>query len=254
MSDEDIDSTPSTTSTPAATSGTSTGSGYMNALAQGMQTMGAELSNTPQSGQGKTAPAGISSAINNIGGLSASNGGSASMPSTQMPSMELTMPTPQAPAQKSSSGGGMMGMPSGMSGMMGGGGGGSSAGADAGAADAGADAGAADAAADAFSDKRAKKNIKEVGKDKVDEFLDSITPKSYDFKNPADGKHVAAGMMAQDLQKSQLGSDTVKETTRGKMVDTKKLSMMMAPVFAAKIKSLEDKLDQALSNRFKKAK
>lgn len=74
----------------------------------------------------------------------------------------------------------------------------------------------------AASDEKLKKNI-EDDDGEVQEFLDSLESKKFDYLEPkkegrAEGKRF--GVMAQDLEKSDMGKSLVKETKEGKMVDT----------------------------------
>lgn len=77
-------------------------------------------------------------------------------------------------------------------------------------------------AAMAGSDERGKKNVKNGAKD-VDSFLNALAAKNYEYKDAskpgtAPGKRV--GIMAQDLEQSDMGKTLVKNTPQGKMVDT----------------------------------
>lgn len=74
----------------------------------------------------------------------------------------------------------------------------------------------------AFSDERLKDDVEDFD---ASEFLDSLTPHKYNYKNPKHGEGKHAGVMAQDLEKSEIGSGMVTDTPEGKMVDTKKASM-----------------------------
>lgn len=72
------------------------------------------------------------------------------------------------------------------------------------------------------SDKNVKKNISS-GDDKIQSFLDALQAKQFDYKDPSmpdtrEGRQV--GIMAQDLEKSSLGSTLVRDTPTGKVVDT----------------------------------
>jgi hypothetical protein len=71
-----------------------------------------------------------------------------------------------------------------------------------------------------MSDKNNKKDIKSEGA-KVDKFLEKLKSYSYEYKEPeaegaSPGKKV--GVLAQDLEKSEMGKNMVKETEGGKMV------------------------------------
>lgn len=70
----------------------------------------------------------------------------------------------------------------------------------------------------AASDKSKKKVVDEDFD--ASEFLDSITPAKYRYKDPEKfGKGVHASPMAQDLEKSEIGKSMVMDTPEGKMVD-----------------------------------
>ncbi len=72
------------------------------------------------------------------------------------------------------------------------------------------------------SDKRAKKDIKNSSAD-VQKFLDALSAKKYKYKDenaPGAGHGEQYGIMAQDLEKSQMGKSFVKELNGVKTVDT----------------------------------
>ena len=75
--------------------------------------------------------------------------------------------------------------------------------------------------------------------------------KSFDYKDSRDGSHTEGGLLAQDLQKSKIGSSVVVRTPKGLAVDTAKLSPIMASIMSQKMRMLEDKIDRALAKRFK---
>lgn len=102
-----------------------------------------------------------------------------------------------------------------------------------------------------MSDKNLKKNIKNVAEKDIDEFINSLVAKSFDYKDEQDGTHTEAGVMAQDLQKSKLGANTVVETPRGLGVDVKKLAPMLAAIMSQKVQMMDEKLEEALKNKFK---
>ena len=71
------------------------------------------------------------------------------------------------------------------------------------------------------SDRRAKKKIKPA-KTKVQDFLDSLKAYSYQYKKPDSlgARHgEMLGVMAQDLEKTTLGKQFVRDTPHGKLVD-----------------------------------
>ena len=77
----------------------------------------------------------------------------------------------------------------------------------------------------AMSDKNLKKNIKSA-RDKdllspkeIDGFLDSLYAHQYNYKDGKHGKGKQVGVMAQDLEKTQLGKQMVEDTTEGKRVN-----------------------------------
>ena len=73
----------------------------------------------------------------------------------------------------------------------------------------------------AASDIRMKTNIAD-GSDEVESFLDALNSYSYEYKDEnAPGADAGAfvGVMAQDLEKTAMGSSFVKDTPEGKMVD-----------------------------------
>ena len=83
-------------------------------------------------------------------------------------------------------------------------------------------------AAFAMSDKKAKKNVRDAKSDEFKDMLDKIKPKKYDYKEGGTGAISDTdytGVMAQDLEKSDLGRDMVMDTPEGKMVDKEKMLM-----------------------------
>ena len=81
------------------------------------------------------------------------------------------------------------------------------------------------AGASMFSDRNLKKNIKSArNKDllspkEIDGFLDSLYAHQYNYKNAKHGKGKQVGVMAQDLEKTQLGKQMVEDTAKGKRVN-----------------------------------
>ena len=86
-----------------------------------------------------------------------------------------------------------------------------------------------------MSDKNAKKNIRSA-KDKdllepeqIDGFLDSLFAKQYNYKSKKHGEGKQGGIMAQDLEKTQLGKQMVENTPEGKRANFGKgLGLVMA--------------------------
>lgn len=96
-----------------------------------------------------------------------------------------------------------------------------------------------------FSDERAKKSIKHKGNsgNEIEEFVNNIQPYEYQYKNPAHGTGQKMGIMAQDLEKSDVGRTLVDQAPDGtKMVDTNKaIGAILAAVadINKKVKKLE---------------
>lgn len=112
----------------------------------------------------------------------------------------------------------------------------------------GALGGIAAVGAAALSDESMKKNIKPADEGKLKDFIDKLKAYQYEYKDEKHGEGEHSSVMAQDLEKSDLGSTAVVETPEGKMVDYGKL---MAPMLAHQ-KVLSDKvsdLEMALKAR-----
>ena len=84
-----------------------------------------------------------------------------------------------------------------------------------------------------LSDERAKKNV-ESGDPAIQDFLNALNPHKYDYKKDTafdlpEGKHVS--VMAQELEKTPLGAQMVKEVEGAKFVDYGQgLAVMLASV------------------------
>ena len=87
----------------------------------------------------------------------------------------------------------------------------------------------------AFSDRKTKKNIRSA-KDKdmlspkeIDGFLGSLYAYQYNYKDGNHGEGKQVGVMAQDLEKTQLGRQMVEETPDGKQINAAKgIGLVMA--------------------------
>jgi hypothetical protein len=87
----------------------------------------------------------------------------------------------------------------------------------------------------AMSDRGLKKNVRSA-KDKdllssveIDGFLGTLSPKQYNYKDKNHGEGKQVGIMAQDLEKTQLGKQMVENTPEGKQVNFGKgLGLVMA--------------------------
>jgi len=92
-----------------------------------------------------------------------------------------------------------------------------------------------------MSDKNVKKDVKPDSK-KIDKFLDAMKSYSFEYKegtpNTSSGKK--AGVMAQDLEKSEIGKSLVKETGAGKAID-------MQSAFSA-VMSAQARLNERLNS------
>lgn len=84
-----------------------------------------------------------------------------------------------------------------------------------------------------ISDKTKKKDVADVPANDLEEFMASLDPKSFKYKDPnqpgaSGGDNV--GVMAQDVEKTPIGKTAVTDTPDGKAIDIKKL---MGVVLAA---------------------
>jgi hypothetical protein len=68
------------------------------------------------------------------------------------------------------------------------------------------------------SDENAKKNVRSGAED-IQSFLDAIAAHKYEYKDKSNGEGERVSPMAQELEKSKMGSDMVIDTPDGKMVD-----------------------------------
>lgn len=73
-----------------------------------------------------------------------------------------------------------------------------------------------------FSDERLKKDVSD-GSNDVNDFLEALEAKSYEYKNPSHGKGPRTGVMAQDVEKGgPIGEQLVQESPEGKQIDMSK--------------------------------
>ncbi len=92
-----------------------------------------------------------------------------------------------------------------------------------------------------FSDKNMKTNVSELKEFDVNEFLNNITGYKYNYKDQERyGEGPQTGVMAQDLEKSKMGSEMVDDTPEGKSIDIGKLSTGLA----ASVSELHERLKQ----------
>ena len=78
-----------------------------------------------------------------------------------------------------------------------------------------------------MSDERCKEQIEDFN---ASDFLDSLTPHKYQYKDKQHGEGQKAGVMAQDLEKSDVGAGMVMDTPDGKMIDG---SQALGPILAS---------------------
>lgn len=85
----------------------------------------------------------------------------------------------------------------------------------------------------AISDEGMKEDIRSDSPGDVDKFLSALKLSSYRYKNPQNGEGERHGIMAQDLEKSDIGRSVVKIRPDGvKTVDTQALTLALAGVVA----------------------
>jgi hypothetical protein len=95
-----------------------------------------------------------------------------------------------------------------------------------------------------ISDEDLKTDIDYDPKD-VQKFMDRLKPAAYDYKDevkdsPLASKNRELGVMAQDLEKSKLGKESVEDTEGGKVVDYDNLEPKMLASIAALNKRLKE--------------
>ncbi len=96
-----------------------------------------------------------------------------------------------------------------------------------------AGAGAALGFAGLPSDRNMKEDISPSSDAKIEEMLDELSAYDYKYKDQDRYKEgPQTGIMAQDLEKSELGSEFVEDTPEGKMVDYGKMSGTLAAALA----------------------
>lgn len=99
------------------------------------------------------------------------------------------------------------------------------------------------------SDERLKENVSDAGP-AIDRMLSSLAAKSYDYKEPeVDGGGRRTGVMAQDLEKSDLGERLVMDTARGKYVNYERA----LPLLLASAARLSERLDSFENSKTRKA-
>jgi hypothetical protein len=95
--------------------------------------------------------------------------------------------------------------------------------------------GTAISAAAMMSDERCKEEIEDFD---ASDFLDSLTGHKYKYKDKKHGVGQKAGVMAQDLEKTEIGASLVENTPEGKMVKYGEA----APVILAALAELNDRV------------
>jgi hypothetical protein len=97
-----------------------------------------------------------------------------------------------------------------------------------------------------FSDERVKEDISYDDRE-MEDFLNSLEPASYNYKpevqnSPLASKERQIGVMAQDLEKSKMGNESVRDTSAGKIVNYDEMGPKMLAAIAylnKKIKRFE---------------
>ncbi len=100
------------------------------------------------------------------------------------------------------------------------------------------------------SDINLKKDISLSG-DRLTDFLNKLDAYDYDYKDEKHGKGRQTSVIAQDLEKSDIGKKAVIETDEGKMVDYSKLLPELLAAAAQTHKKVT-KLEEALLAKKKK--
>ena len=88
-----------------------------------------------------------------------------------------------------------------------------------------------------FSDERLKKQAEPISEMDIDDFMAALGPKKFRYKEEDESEPKHLGVMAQDLEDSELGEEIVNDTDDGKMLDTQNL---LGAILAA-IKRLDNK-------------
>lgn len=80
-----------------------------------------------------------------------------------------------------------------------------------------------------MSDENAKKDIKDENPKKLMLVMDKIEPKSFKYKDEEHGEGEQHGLLAQDLEKSDIGKNLVEDTDEGKKIDiAKSVGLLLA--------------------------
>lgn len=87
-----------------------------------------------------------------------------------------------------------------------------------------------------YSDEEKKENVKDIDDLDIDDFLQSLKPKSYDFKE-GEGKPGRIGVIAQEIEETPIGGQIVEDSESGKMLDVENL----LGAIVASLSRLEDK-------------
>ena len=78
-------------------------------------------------------------------------------------------------------------------------------------------------AAAMFSDENVKEKISKLSDSDIDEFLESLAPKKFKYKDPSMGEGKRVGILAQDIENTKVGKNVVKESDEGKQLDINNL-------------------------------
>jgi hypothetical protein len=108
----------------------------------------------------------------------------------------------------------------------------------------------------ALSDKNEKKQIDVPSEEKLSKFIDALKAYEYEYKNPdepgaGEGRYISP--MAQDMEKSEIGSQMVEDTPDGKIVNYGKAGGVMLAT-AAMLNDRMGELEQAFAGMSKRKK
>jgi len=92
----------------------------------------------------------------------------------------------------------------------------------------------------AFSDENLKENIEPTPKTDIKAFVDSLDFKKYDYKDKEMGEGKQFGMIAQDLEKTEVGKSMVEDTPKGKAVNYAKSQAVTLGILKDLTERMED--------------
>lgn len=104
----------------------------------------------------------------------------------------------------------------------------------------------------AASDENIKKDIKDADEDKISSFLEALSAKQFKFKDGERGDGEQFGILAQDLEKSEIGKELVEEEEGVKKFSIEKAigaSLAAQSSFAKRLKGIEEALKIRKENK-----